>query len=234
MYRNTPRSRKGFTLIEMLVVIAIIALLASILIPAITGALARAQRLRLSTNAGGIYKQIFAAATENTGGRTNYWAASTPNTTYANYTANSTAYFVWLMTPYDINNPANGAEVLQQDFSAFAAPEMDPVSDLTELDADANPWLVTADLNETSTSGTPFMMTKNINVTALQTWTNAQTPITTGEIPEDQTPSDNPPYGREALIVVRVGGGSEVLNEKQMFWDILNPTNADNPVLQDQ
>jgi prepilin-type N-terminal cleavage/methylation domain-containing protein/prepilin-type processing-associated H-X9-DG protein len=46
--------KRGFTLIEMLVVIAIIALLAAILIPTVTGALARGQSIRCANNMRGL------------------------------------------------------------------------------------------------------------------------------------------------------------------------------------
>ncbi len=200
-----------------------------VLIPAIRGASGHGHHpdSRLRSNARGIYNQIFAAATENTGGRTNYWAATEPNTEFANYEPTSTEYFRWLMTPYDIMNPANGAEALQQDFSAFHAEGLLEIRDLSDLTPETNPWVVVADLSEYSTSGTPFMITRNINEIRLRKWDHVQTPlqnIGTGPF--------HTPFGGESLIVVRVGGGNEILNQQQLFWDILNPTLATNLILQ--
>jgi prepilin-type N-terminal cleavage/methylation domain-containing protein/prepilin-type processing-associated H-X9-DG protein len=47
---NTPRSRSGFTLVELLVVLAVIAILASLLLPALSKAKSRAQRVACTSN----------------------------------------------------------------------------------------------------------------------------------------------------------------------------------------
>jgi prepilin-type N-terminal cleavage/methylation domain-containing protein len=83
---NKKLNNKAFTLIELLIVIAIIGLLAALALPAITGALARAQLTGIVSNA----RQIHIAAQQMaldvlTGGSTVGWPAdsNTPATTTA-------------------------------------------------------------------------------------------------------------------------------------------------------
>lgn len=59
--------RSGFTLIEMLVVIAIIALLASILAPAVSGALAQAQRTKCAAQMRQFHQAALMYATDTDG-----------------------------------------------------------------------------------------------------------------------------------------------------------------------
>lgn len=61
---ETPR-QKGFTLIEMLVVIAIIALLASMIVPAVSSALTRAQQTACMSNMRQIGQALMIYALEN-------------------------------------------------------------------------------------------------------------------------------------------------------------------------
>src|SRR5689334_3078056 len=62
----TKKSLSGFTLIEMLVVIAIIATIAAFALPAITGAQTRAQLTQAVSNARQIYLATFSMATDGT------------------------------------------------------------------------------------------------------------------------------------------------------------------------
>jgi len=60
-------NKKGFTLIELIVVIAILAILAAILIPSITGYIAKAEQGRDSANCRALYSQVaMAVMLENT------------------------------------------------------------------------------------------------------------------------------------------------------------------------
>ncbi len=59
------KNKKGFTLVELIVVIAILAILALILIPAITGYIAKADQSRLDSSARALYSQAVLLAAED-------------------------------------------------------------------------------------------------------------------------------------------------------------------------
>ena len=74
---NTPRTQKGFTLIELLVVIGIIALLASIAVPAFTGVQVRAAQTKELSNAKQIGLCCKQYAIDNNGAYPSYqWSAA--------------------------------------------------------------------------------------------------------------------------------------------------------------
>jgi type IV pilus assembly protein PilA len=204
----------GFTLIEMLVVIAIIALLAAILVPTVTNALENANRTRALSNGRGIYQAIFAAHLEtiNFPPDETVWptdqsvGSNTPDTT-------STGYFTRLIRD----------DILTRDFGLFAAGdfraarELDGQNGFTE---ENNAWNVTQRASNSSSSQVPFLTTRNLANTRLED------PEGGGNLTFDEQP-----YGDRALVVVRVGGGGEVIPGRALTWRNINPANADNTIL---
>lgn len=72
-------SRKGFTLIEMLVVIAIIGLLTSILVPVVSKALTRARRTQSMSNLRQLFTAVQMYQVDHNGRFPNAWIAENPD-----------------------------------------------------------------------------------------------------------------------------------------------------------
>ncbi|MCC5845837.1 MAG: prepilin-type N-terminal cleavage/methylation domain-containing protein [Verrucomicrobia bacterium] len=202
----------GFTLIEMLVVIAIIALLAAILVPTVTNALDNANRTRSLSNGRGVYQAVFAAHLEtiNFPPDVPVWPSSTRTNTPD---TNSTQYFRRLIED----------DILSPDFGLFSASGFPAARELTNFTADNNTWKVTDGATNSSTSQLPFLITRNLTETQLVA---PSTDVNTDTV----TPA-GPPYEERALVVVRVGGGGEVIPGRALRWTNINPAAATNQLL---
>ncbi len=216
--KKKTKMNSGFTLIEMLVVIAIIALLAAILVPTVTSALENANRTRVLSNGRGIHQSILAADLETVLFADEiYWPVEDANH------GTSTAYFVWLMD--------EDRTVLSEDFGVFTASNVTQAVDLNTFENNPdrhNAWSVFEDVTKESPSRHPFMVTRNLSLGSLSG--NEE-----GRIPEGTVGSNYPnPYGDRAIVVIRIGGGGEAITGRNLTYRNLNPAEADFNILEPQ
>ena len=211
--KKKTKMNSGFTLIEMLVVIAIIALLAAILVPTVTSALENANRTRVLSNGRGIHQSILAADLETVLFADEiFWPVESENH------GTSTEYFRWLMH--------EDREVLTEDFGVFVAANVPQATDLNNFDADRNAWSVFEDVTKESPSRHPFLVTRNLSLGSLSGNED-------GRIPEDTVGSTYPnPYGNRAIVVIRIGGGGEAITGRNLTYRNLNPAETDFNILE--
>lgn len=231
--KMTQTKKTGFTLIEMLVVIAIIALLAAILVPAVTRALESANRTRLIANGTGIYKSVFAQIADVQDLLYGSGGVPLPNSTGGSPDeyefASSNDYFVYLV--------AN--DVLPVNWSYFGASgvpsasgQYDDATGGTEFEMDNNTWLVVEDLS-VDDSGSPFLITRNLGGGVNLTTTGTITALDPSGA-ETKIPDANllgPPYEEKALVVIRMGGSGEAMIGRNITWKNINPGEEENDIL---
>jgi len=180
----------GFTLIELLVVISIIAILASLALPAVTGALVRGQMTATLSNMKQLHlvTQQMALDATTTGDTNIGWPGDLPTKTWAGWSSNVVGGY---MTTNDFMKMLAAPGIV-------APPNTDP----TALVAGKNPGraILVYPVSETNDSSYVLFTTANFTNTANGGARPAASAL---------------PYGEKGFVVFRKGGDGTVLQARQ-------------------
>lgn len=215
---TTPdtRTKQGLTLIEVLVCIALLLVAAALFIPIVSGPRLGDghTRTRMLANGRGIFQSLFAASLEDLSvSQDMFWPSDD---------LSSTAYFRRQME----------IGALSEDFSLFSAPGVPAAFSQASFSAENNAWSVVKGVSmKESHAQDPFLISRNLNETALIDWAGDES-LSLENIGYRGARSEyTTPFGDEFLVVVRMGGGGEVLHSNSLLWHILNPNSLTHPIL---
>ncbi len=199
-HRTVSRAQ-GFTLIEMLVVIAIIAVLAAMLYPAIQGALMKARMVDALNNGKNVFQALLAGELSG--------KAVFPKSSGTGAFQDSTEYWKWVITN----------EFADITFAVFSAHGLKAYRglDAGQFTADDNAWCVTADLDDSARSMIPAMFTRNLGITRLSD-------SLAGAV------ADNAPFGTRGVVVVMKDSSAAIRSPGDLA-ETFNPAGATNRVL---
>ena len=223
--KNCRHLKTGFSLKGLLaVLLCTLFVFFFLLVPAVTNALEDAEHgPRMIANGMGIYKSVFSVIMmENQA-----TAYDTPlplsklNPEYPDLQfENNTDYFVYLVTN----------DIISVNWSYFSGQEVPPAQGRYDKDnpesislfqPENNAWNVVADLT-VDDAGTPFLISRNVQETQLSNAFGV----------DDAPKLNGTPYGKKAVVVIRMGGAGEAMRKRNILWKNLNPAKADNLILQ--
>lgn len=204
---------KGFTLVEMLVVIAIIAILASALFPAIKNAMDQASATALKNKGRGIW---IAITSENNEQIKNNRSALWPRECVEKKRCDdkdSLGYFTYLLS----NGKDKGT--IETDKDNRVVGDLTPESLIgsgisvgtTSIGKDNTAWVV-CDVGDNSPSEMPFLFTRNVNVSDIAKFDSSNEDDDGDKIDL----SDIKPFGTKRAVWVTVGGGTSDARAKML------------------
>ena len=214
---------KGFTLVEMLVVIAIIAILAAALFPAISNAMDAARATAMKNKGRGIWAAILSANMEreplNLGP---LWPAELKGET-----GDSSKYFTYLLSDGENTTAVSGTsdDRLVSDLTpeSLIAQGIQPHTGSGSV-ADKNiAWRV-AEISDTTPGEIPFLFSKNVEDNELQSAAN-ETDNARISLMEGK------PFGKKRAVWVSKGGGIFDARSKYLYNRIVMGINTTNVTL---
>ena len=222
--------RKGFTLVEMLVVIAIIAILAAALFPAIQSAIDSAKATAMKNKGRGVWIAVTSANSEREPlGKTALWPALINGST----NSTSSKYFTYLMSDgsVDMAGAPVGLNSEQDRLCSDLKPDMLAGAGVTAAsdaatfgtlsaaagaqNSNPNAWNVFI-ISDGSQSDAPFMLTRNVTFTSM-------TGIDSNSVPNFNAGLS--PFGEKRAVWVTRGGGCFDARKKYVYGSLLQSTN---------
>jgi prepilin-type N-terminal cleavage/methylation domain-containing protein len=210
---KTRNKFKGFTLVEMLVVIAIIAILAAALFPAIQGAMDQARATQLKNKGRGMWTAVISANMEREplGYGTLFPMDVKDEKNPPAETAE--AYFTYLLsdgvTKDKIVNESENRLVSDLSVDSLSAPGTTPITGDT-LEPENIGWHV-CEVGGSSRAETPFFVSRNIDP---KDTTGADDEADMTPVPFLEPPVK--PFGNKRAVWVTVGGGVYDARKKYM------------------
>ena len=214
---------KGFTLVEMLVVIAIIAILAAALFPAISNAMDSARATAMKNKGRGIWAAILSANMEreplNLGP---LWPAELKGDT-----GDSAKYFTYLLSNGEDTTKIAGSseDRLVSDLTpeSLIAQGIQPHTGSGAV-ADKNiAWRV-AEIGDTTPGEIPFLFSKNVEDNELQPGSGEDDTARIGLI-------EGKPFGKKRAVWVSKGGGIFDARSKYLYNRIVMGIGTTNVML---
>lgn len=194
-----PRSPKGFTLIELLVVISIIAVLASLAVPAVTNALVKGQLIQAMSNARQI--QVATMSMANDGSTNSDSTLAWPGDLKDNSIGSgSVADFAARLAGYDYLKPGDlkvFATVGMKAYTSGSATVSGSTATLSPTFAANNSGFNVHCVRDNDASNVVFLTTKNYTY---------GTAITSGTLV---------PFGDKGFVVCRKGGDASIYKAPQ-------------------
>lgn len=213
MKKSTKLS--AFTLIELLIVIAVIGILAGMLFPAIKAVMNSAQGTRLANNG----KQIVTAITSaNIDREANSKGSIWPPTTVS--WSDSNQYFSKIMTKGELT----GISV-----SMFAGGGVPAAKDADELKEKGCVWSMLAGI-EVCDDNMPFIWTRNMKITEKSKFGTISTDAD-GDDWSDMLDGDETPFGDQQVVLARKGASFQVIKKKDLT-DIVFLANSTNSAVE--
>ena len=212
---NLKKATQGFTLVEMLVVIAIIAILAASLFPAIQSAMNQARATSLKTKGKGIWNAIVVANNEREPlGKYDLW----PKTLKEKNKVSDSSFKYWQFLFSTGNGTAQDDAELQlvQDLttSSLSANGVTTAAKPSAMTKDNVAWLV-SEVNDNSASELPFIVTRNANKTSSFSGSDGvgdEEDNDDGDILE--LDSETKPFQDKHVVWITVGGSSKDARRK--------------------